>query len=161
MIGKCIEFSPAVINQHLGRNTDEVVELEVNQNDICKTLTGNVVKAWPKKHNLPATKLTGLARFIYVVGARTPFDFGAYIYYEIIMHGKSHVVKMPIAFPTLICDIILAQYPGIFTEADVPSKRESDLSLDFRLFEGTHVADIVAPSVKQPTGVFVYEANDC
>ncbi|MCI49139.1 hypothetical protein A2U01_0070382, partial [Trifolium medium] len=26
-------------------------------------------------------------------------------------------------------------------------------SLDFRLFEGTHAADIAAPSVKEPTGV--------
>ncbi|MCI76055.1 envelope-like protein, partial [Trifolium medium] len=62
-------------------------------------------------------------------------------------------VKMPIAFPTLICDIILSQHPEIFIEADVPSRRESDLSLDFRLFKGTHAADIAAPSVKQPTGV--------
>ncbi|MCI01807.1 envelope-like protein [Trifolium medium] len=59
---------------------------------------------------------------------------------------------MPIAFPTLICDIILAQYPGICTESDVPSRRDSDLSLDYRLFEGTQAADIAAPSAQKPTG---------
>ncbi|MCI53448.1 envelope-like protein, partial [Trifolium medium] len=56
--GKCVDFSPTVINQHLGRSVDEIAGLEVTQNEICKTLTGNVVKAWPRKHNLPATKLT-------------------------------------------------------------------------------------------------------
>ncbi|MCI68580.1 envelope-like protein, partial [Trifolium medium] len=53
--GKSIVFTPAVISQHLGRCTDEVAELEVTQNETCKTLTGNVVKAWPKKNNLSAT----------------------------------------------------------------------------------------------------------
>ncbi|MCI95286.1 hypothetical protein A2U01_0116584, partial [Trifolium medium] len=34
------------------------------------------------------------------------------------------------------------------TESDVPSRRESDLSLDYRLFEGTHAADLAASSAK-------------
>ncbi|MCI36918.1 envelope-like protein, partial [Trifolium medium] len=58
---------------------------------------------------------------------------------------------MPIAFPTLLCDIILAQHPGICIESDVPSRRESDLSLDYKLFEGTHAADIAPPSAKKST----------
>ncbi|MCI30468.1 hypothetical protein A2U01_0051677, partial [Trifolium medium] len=33
-LGKCFNFSPAVINQHLGRSTNEVAELEVTQNDM-------------------------------------------------------------------------------------------------------------------------------
>ncbi|MCI69089.1 envelope-like protein, partial [Trifolium medium] len=40
-----------VINQHLGRCTDEVHELEVTLSEVCKTLTGNLVKAWPKQNN--------------------------------------------------------------------------------------------------------------
>ncbi|CAJ2652710.1 unnamed protein product [Trifolium pratense] len=57
---------------------------------------------------------------------------------------------MPIAFPTLMCDIVLAQHPGICTEDD---KRGCDLSFDFRLFEGTHAADCAASSVNQSTDV--------
>ncbi|MCH92156.1 envelope-like protein [Trifolium medium] len=60
---------------------------------------------------------------------------------------------MPIAFPTLLCGIILSQHPGICVSTDVPCKRESALSLDYRLFEGTHAADIAPPFVKKPTGV--------
>ncbi|GAU48712.1 hypothetical protein TSUD_281050 [Trifolium subterraneum] len=88
---------------------------------------------------------------------RSKFDFGAYIFYEIVMHGKSHVVKMSIAFPNLICDAILNQHPDIYTEADVPKRSDSDLSLGYRLFEGTHAVDIAAPIVahvaRKPTGV--------
>ncbi|PNX85203.1 envelope-like protein, partial [Trifolium pratense] len=138
--------------------------------------TGNLLKVWPKQNNIFAAKViakyallnkiaaanwaltthsnkvaTGLARFIYAVGARSPFDFGFYIFDETVLHGKSRAVKMHIAFPTLICDIILVQHPDICTEAGVPSKRNSNLSLDFRLFEGTHATDIATPSVKQPT----------
>jgi hypothetical protein len=98
-----------------------------------------------------------LAKLIYAIGTRSKFDYGTYIFDETVMHGKSHAVKMPIAFPTLICDIILNQHPGICTEADVPKRMESYLSLDYRLFEGTHAADIVAPvaahNARQPTNI--------
>ncbi|MCI65380.1 envelope-like protein, partial [Trifolium medium] len=50
------------------------------------------------------------------------------------------------AFPTLLCAIILNQHPDICTAADVPCSREADLSLDYRLFEGSHAADIAGPS---------------
>ncbi|MCI61106.1 envelope-like protein, partial [Trifolium medium] len=59
---------------------------------------------------------------------------------------------MPIGFPTLLCDIILGQYPGICTTADVSSKRDSDLTGDYRLFTGSHVADIAIATANQPTG---------
>jgi hypothetical protein len=175
--GKCVEFSPDVINQYLGRSTAGVVDLGVTQNEICKTLTGNLVKVWPQ-HNLPANKLTakyallnkiaaanwaptthsnsvasGLAKLIYAIGTRSSFDYGNYIFHETVMHGETHAVKMPNAFPTLLCDIILHQHPGICTEADVPKRRDSDLSLDYRLFEGAHAADIAVPTARQPPGI--------
>ena len=64
-------------------------------------------------------------------------------------HANSFAVKLPIAFPSLLCGIILSQHPGILVSTDVPSKRESPLSLSYRLFEGTHVADIVMTSGKE------------
>ncbi|GAU44283.1 hypothetical protein TSUD_371830 [Trifolium subterraneum] len=46
---------------------------------------------------------------------------------------------------------------GPSIKADVPKRMESDLSLDYRLFEGTHAADIVAPvaahNARQPTNI--------
>ncbi|WJX38888.1 hypothetical protein P8452_26504 [Trifolium repens] len=39
--GKCVEFSPAVINRFLGRREDDFSELEPTINQVCKTITAN------------------------------------------------------------------------------------------------------------------------
>ncbi|MCI39978.1 envelope-like protein, partial [Trifolium medium] len=52
---------------------------------------------------------------------------------------------------TLLCDIILGQYPGICTTVDVPSKRDPDLTGDYRLFKGSHAADIAIATANQST----------
>ncbi|MCH81159.1 envelope-like protein [Trifolium medium] len=127
--GKCVNFSPTVINQHLGRDTDEVPELEVTQNEVCKTLTGNLIKEWPRKNNLSATKLTA-------------------------KYGLLNKIAAANWVPTTHSNVVatgLARF--VYDVADVPSRRESDLSLDYRLFEGTHAVDIVAPSDKKSGSV--------
>ncbi|CAJ2659431.1 unnamed protein product [Trifolium pratense] len=171
--GKCVDFSPAIINQHLGRCDDPAPELEVSMNDVCKTITGDKVKMWPRAAKLstkyallnkivaanwvPTTHsnsvATGLAKLIYAIGTSTVFDYDTYIFNATILHGSSTAIKMPIAFPTLICDIILSQHPGICTESDVPVTRPSAFTMDFRLLEGTHVADIVVASLKKSATV--------
>ncbi|MCI60570.1 hypothetical protein A2U01_0081826, partial [Trifolium medium] len=42
--------------------------------------------------------------------------------------------------------------PGICTTYDVPSKRDSDLTGDYRLFTGSHAADIAVATATQATG---------
>lgn len=53
---------------------------------------------------------------------------------------------MPIFFPSLICGIILNRHPGILLPIDSVKKKESPLSLHYKLFAGTHVQDIVMTS---------------
>ncbi|KAK2437436.1 hypothetical protein QL285_022331 [Trifolium repens] len=177
--GKCVHFSPAIINKFLGNKEDGYAELEVTNNQVCKTITANQVKVWPMKGKVPSVMLsvkyvilnrigtanwvptthtsdiaTGLARFIYSVGTSTVFNYGAHIFEETVQHAKSWAVRMPIAYPSLICGIILAQHPTILTADDEVSKRESPLDFHPRLFEGKHAADIeiAGPSVAAPTG---------
>ncbi|KAK2400381.1 hypothetical protein QL285_050091 [Trifolium repens] len=177
--GKCVHFSPAIINKFLGNKEDGYAELEVTNTQVCKTITANQVKVWPLKGKVPSVMLsvkyailnrigtanwvptthtsdiaTGLARLIYSVGTGTMFNYGAHIFDETVQHGKSWAIRMPIAFPSLICSIILAQHPSILTADDEVSKRESPLDFHPRLFEGTHAADIeiTGPSVAAPTG---------
>ncbi|XP_058782220.1 uncharacterized protein LOC131656533 [Vicia villosa] len=57
-------------------------------------------------------------------------------------HAGSCAIKMSIAFPTLIFGIILSQHPGILCDTDAMPKRESTLSLHFKLFTSKHVPDI-------------------
>jgi len=59
-------------------------------------------------------------------------------------------VKFPIAFPTLLCSIMLEQHPSLVTAANTPKKRESPLTLNYKLFGLSHVPDIVGTSGTVP-----------
>ncbi|KAH1265059.1 hypothetical protein GmHk_01G000832 [Glycine max] len=171
--GKCVRFSPAVINKYLGRPTEGVVDLAVSEHQIAKEITAKQVQHWPKKGKLSAGKLsvkyailhrigaanwvptnhtstvaTGLGKFLYAVGTKSKFNFGNYIFDQTVKHSESFAVKLPIAFPTVLCGIMLSQHPNILNNIDSVMKRESALSLHYKLFEGTHVPDIVSTSGK-------------
>ncbi|KAH1246820.1 hypothetical protein GmHk_06G016833 [Glycine max] len=171
--GKCIRFSPAVINKYLGRPTEGVVDIAASEHQIAKEITAKQVQHWPKKGKLSAGKLsvkyailhrigtanwvptnhtstvaTGLGKFLYAVGTKSKFNFGNYIFDQTIKHSESFAVKLPIAFPTVLCGIMLSQHPNILNNIDSVKKRESPLSLHYKLFEGTHVPDIVSTSGK-------------
>ncbi|KAH1210447.1 hypothetical protein GmHk_15G044753 [Glycine max] len=171
--GKCVRFSPAVINKYLGRPTDGVVDITVSEHQIAKEITAKQVQHWPKKGKLSAGKLsvkyailhrigaanwvptnhtstvaTGLGKFLYAVGTKSKFNFGNYIFDQTVKHSESFAVKLPIAFPTVLCGIVLSQHPNILNYTDSVMKRESPLSLHYKLFEETHVPDIVSTSGK-------------
>ncbi|KAH1193596.1 hypothetical protein GmHk_19G054608 [Glycine max] len=171
--GKCVRFSPAVINKYLDRPTDGVVDIAVSEHQIAKEITAKQVQHWPKKGKLSAGKLsvkyailhrigaanwvptnhtstvaTGLGKFLYAVGTKSKFNFGNYIFDQTIKHSESFAVKIPIAFPTVLCGIMLSQHPNILNYTESVMKREYPLSLHYKLFEGTHVPDIVSTSGK-------------
>jgi hypothetical protein len=56
--GKCVTFSPSVINQYLGRADEEQPELEVTDNTICQVITAKQVRKWPLKGKLVASQLS-------------------------------------------------------------------------------------------------------
>ncbi|KAK2372233.1 hypothetical protein QL285_073392 [Trifolium repens] len=171
--GKCVQFSPAVINAYLGRREYGYPGFEPTNNQVCKTITANQVKVWPLKGKVPSVMLsvkyailnrigavnwvptshtstiaTGLAKFIYDIGTGANVDFGSLIFDQIIEHGKSWAIKLVVSFPSLICEIILDQHPNTLLPEDVPCKRESPMTLSYKLFEGKHAADIIVPSKK-------------
>ncbi|XP_050914932.1 uncharacterized protein LOC127129860 [Lathyrus oleraceus] len=166
--GKCVNFSPSVITKYLGRPDVAQLELEVTDNKICQVITANQVRKWPLKGKLVASKLSVkyamlhkigatnwvptnhkstvvvmLGKFIYVVGTKANFDYGSYIFDQTLKHAGSFSVKGPIAFPSLICGIVLNQFPNILTENDSVKKRDNPMSFNHKLFLGTHVPDIV------------------
>ncbi|XP_050878274.1 uncharacterized protein LOC127082088 [Lathyrus oleraceus] len=112
-------------------------ELEATDNEVCREITARQVKGWPIKKHLPAGKLTvkyailhkirvvnwvptnhistianTLGRFIFVVGTKMNFDYGRFMFKQIIKHASTNAVKLPIAFPSMICGIILNQHPA-------------------------------------------------
>ncbi|XP_058749537.1 uncharacterized protein LOC131622521 [Vicia villosa] len=130
--GKCVTFSSTIINNFLGRSDEAQPKLEVSDNKVCQVITAKQVKSWPLKGKLTASKLsikysmlhkigaanwvptnhkstisTVLGKFLYTVGTKAKFDYGTYIFYQTMKHACSFSVKGPIAFPSLICGIIL------------------------------------------------------
>ncbi|XP_050890056.1 uncharacterized protein LOC127095402 [Lathyrus oleraceus] len=169
--GKCVNFSHSVINKYLGRPDEAQLELEVTDNKICQVITANQVRKWPLKGKLVASKLSVkyamlhkigvanwvptnhkstvavmLGKFMYAVGTKAKFDYGSYIFDQTLKHAGSFSVKGPIAFPSLICGIVLNQFPNILTENDSVKKRDNPMSFNHKLFLGTHVPDIVRTS---------------
>ncbi|XP_050909409.1 uncharacterized protein LOC127123210 [Lathyrus oleraceus] len=112
-----------------GKNNEGAGELEVTDNQVYREITAKLVKVWPFKKHPPARKLTI-----------------KYMFDQIIKHATTNVVKLPISFPSIIGGIILNQHPSILCSNDLPSRRKPTLSVHYKLFEGSHVEDIVMTS---------------
>ncbi|XP_057422398.1 uncharacterized protein LOC130716211 [Lotus japonicus] len=165
--GKCVHFSPEIINQYLGRSTVATGNEELSLSAITEELTAGQNMVWPAKGLLSSTYLSvkyailnrigaanwaptthssdvssGLAKLIYLVGTQTQFDFGEYVFAQTMKHAETFAVRLPIGFPCLICGIILSQHPQILLDDEVPSKKASLLTIDSRLLAGAHVSDV-------------------
>ena len=78
--------------------------------------------------NHTSTISVGLGKFIYTVGVKVPFDYGSYIFDQTMTRVDTCATKLPIAFHTLIGEIILHQHPGILSTLDTACKRATPLS---------------------------------
>jgi uncharacterized RmlC-like cupin family protein len=148
----------------------------VTDNQICREITANQVRIWPRKGKISSGKLsvkyvilnriaasnwvptkhssdvaTCLGKFIYSVGTGTRMNIGKYVFEHTVKHAKTDAVKIPIAFPTLLCNIMIEQHPSLITAADIPKKRESPLTIHSKLFGSNHVPDIVGTYGNVPT----------
>ncbi|XP_045797580.1 uncharacterized protein LOC123891723 [Trifolium pratense] len=147
--GKCVTFSPCVINKVLGNADDPHPDIEVSDNVVCKTITAEKVKTWPKKEKVPAVKLTQKYAILNRIASVNwvPTTHASDIATNLVMqHAKTSVTKQPIAFPTLICDIILSQPPNIRHEGESTKKRATPLAIHQKLYSKQHAPDIVGPS---------------
>ncbi|XP_050916617.1 uncharacterized protein LOC127131743 [Lathyrus oleraceus] len=174
--GRCVDFSLEIINRFLGRNEEDQAKIEVSDNVICKEITAKKVKEWTRKGKLYASAMsvkyvvlyrieaanwvptnhtsniaTGLGEFIYIVGTKSNFYFGSYVFDQTMKHDASYAVKTPITFPSLICGVILSLHPIILINYESTCKRDPPLSLNYRLFTGKHVTDIVMTSKQTPS----------
>ncbi|XP_058726521.1 uncharacterized protein LOC131597877 [Vicia villosa] len=152
----------------------KLIKSAVTDNEVCKVITGGKVKKWPIKSKLSASSLNvryallhkigaanwvptnhtstiavGLGRFIYAVGTKTKFDYGTYIFDQTMRHVGTSTTKLPIAFPSLICGIILKQHPGILKSKDSVCKRESALSFHYKLLQRSD--DMTSAGTSQPS----------
>ena len=148
----------------------------MRDNQVSKEITANQVKIWPKNGKISSGKLslkyailkkigasnwapithssnisTGLAKFIFVVSTKTKMNIGQYVFEQTVKHAKTDAEKCPIAFPTLLCGIMLDQHPSLITAIGNPEKRESPVTLHPKLFSANQIPDIVGTSRSVPT----------
>ncbi|XP_050915686.1 uncharacterized protein LOC127130765 [Lathyrus oleraceus] len=67
--GKCVNLSPTIINRFLERGTDEGVDLEATDNEICRMITAGQINEWPSRKHLAASKLTVKYAFLHKIGS--------------------------------------------------------------------------------------------
>ncbi|XP_058754772.1 uncharacterized protein LOC131627929 [Vicia villosa] len=120
--GKCVSFSPSVINNFLERTDEAQPELEVIDNKVCQMITTKEVNSWPLKEKLTASKLSIKYVMLHKIGAAN---------------------WVPTSHKSTI-----STYPNILNEHDVVCKRESPLAFHYKLFQGKHVPDIVMTSAE-------------
>ncbi|XP_057443950.1 uncharacterized protein LOC130736120 [Lotus japonicus] len=167
MRGRCVKFSPEIINQYLGMSIVATGNEVLSLSAITTELTAGQIMVWHVKGLLSSTHLSvkyailnrigaanwaptthrsdvssGLAKLIYLIGTKAQFDFDEYVFAQTMKHAETFVVKLPIGFPCLLCGIILSQHPQILFADEVPSKKASLLTIDYRLLAGAHVSDV-------------------
>ncbi|XP_057432973.1 uncharacterized protein LOC130725801 [Lotus japonicus] len=138
--GKCINFSPEVINEFLGRSPAAVAQGEPDLNRVATTLTGKLVRKWPTKGLLPSGRLTTKYVVLYKIGTAN-------------WMATNHLsgVTPPLAKMLYLVgtgEIIAHQQPNIVRADESQSKKPLPLKFDYRLFDGTHVPDIVLSTAK-------------
>ena len=126
-----MEFSPKAINRFLNRSEATVNEEQVSLETIANVLTANQMNEWPASGTIPCSKLsvkyailhkigaadwgpsshtssvpTSMARLIYAIGTKSDIDFGTYVFDQTMKHGDLFAVKMPIASPCLLTELI-------------------------------------------------------
>ncbi|XP_057418325.1 uncharacterized protein LOC130712508 [Lotus japonicus] len=171
--GKCVNFSPEVVNEFLGWSPAAVADEELDLNRVAKTLTGKLVRKWPKKGLLPSGKLTTkyvvlfqigcanwmatnhlsgviapLAEMLYLIGTGGEFDFGKLVFDRTLKHAGSYAVRLPILFPCLLSEIIVHQHPNVVRDDEPLGKKPMPLKFDYRLFATTYVPNIVLTAAK-------------
>ena len=169
-----MKFSPAEINKFLGRSEDNTLDEDVSLNNVAKELTARQVNIWPSKGKILSSQLSvkyailhkisaanwaptshtstinaSLARLLFAIGTKSKLDLGSYVFEQTLKHGESFAVKMPIAFPCLITEMIISQHPAILRDNEEEFPKGHPLNFDYRLFVGTHVKDIEDQPAKE------------
>ncbi|XP_050878184.1 uncharacterized protein LOC127082001 [Lathyrus oleraceus] len=127
--GKCYEMLVKEFIVNISKECDNKRRKEFRKLEI----TAKQVKEWPRKWKLSAR-------------TKSSFDFESYIFDQTMKHVASYAVKIPIAFLSLICGVILSQHPSILISSDSVCKIDPPLSLHYRMFTRKHVPYIVMTS---------------
>lgn len=84
--------------------------------------------------NYNSNIIVWLANLIYKIGTKAKINFREYIFDQTMKHADSFDVKLHIAFPCVITEVILHQHPNILKSKDVKSKKLAPPAFNYKLF---------------------------
>lgn len=165
--GSTFIFSPAVVDEFLGRTVGLVEDVEVDFDLVASKLTGGkfsqwhprgkfscselsmkyvilhkiVLKNWyPSGHKTTVGKVMALVLF--KIGEKRPINFGKLVLEMLEEHAEKKPCKKPIVFPGLITSII-AEKLDVITSEDVYCDIPKKILFNSKLFdEAVHFNDL-------------------
>ena len=93
-----------------------------------------------------------MGHFVYLVGTGVKVNVGEFIFYHLLHHVDTCVIHILICFPRLLSGFILSQHPDILTPLDTRGTASRVISLNMRLFQGSHIPDIAVEFDQVPGG---------
>ncbi|XP_024025805.1 uncharacterized protein LOC112092857 [Morus notabilis] len=163
--GHFFDFSPAVINEFL-ESHHPVVDFEADYDVIIAEITANVRCKWPPAKSFPALVLslkysvlhkialknwmpsmhaTGvkkpLAKLLYLIGTATSFDFGQFVFNQIINNAEAFTTHPVLSFPSLIYGI-LSKQNNVKKSHELFEKGSGVIRISKKLHSGKYVDDV-------------------
>ncbi|GAA0152241.1 hypothetical protein LIER_10769 [Lithospermum erythrorhizon] len=87
-------------------------------------------------------------KVLYMIGIGASFDLGRVIFDQTVQYA--HVVLKPIAYPSILYSILLAQNEDILTKDDTEGLALGVITISPKLMEGIHVVDVpLAPLAEE------------
>ncbi|GAA0162918.1 hypothetical protein LIER_18909 [Lithospermum erythrorhizon] len=77
-----------------------------------------------------------------MIGTGASFDLGRFIFDQVVQYAQSHVVLKPIAYPSMLCNILQAQKEDVLTINDSEELPPGTITISPKLLEGIYVTDI-------------------
>lgn len=86
----------------------------------------------PINHNSGIT--TSLTKLTYHIGIMVEFDFGEYVFAQVLNQPESYDMKLPIGFHALIFWILISQRLDNINSEDLVGVSGSPLTFSYRMF---------------------------
>ncbi|XP_057803114.1 uncharacterized protein LOC131018407 [Salvia miltiorrhiza] len=165
--GPFFTFSPATIDEFVGRQSVVHPDEPIGEHILAQELTLGKLSHWPSKVNLPNSDLSqkysilhkiavrnwlptshkstvspDVATVLYKIGRNIPFNFGNMIFNAIGKHAESSSRATAMGYPGLIYGILSSQI-NVLTTDDVLISKPKTIYISPRLFnEDLHIKDV-------------------